>query len=84
LWNLQKKEPENNAREKHDLLVCPNCGFTLVQPWKSPLGRYQENWKGKAETLFPLLRPALSEPDLENPRLFFLYEDCYQTLLIGR
>ena len=51
---------------------------------KSPLEGYKENWNNNAEEIFPLIRPELNQADLSNPRLFFLYEDCYHTLLIGR
>jgi len=70
--------------EKHDMLVCPKCQTSLILSGKSPLGRYEENWKRNAEELFPLLRPPIDQADFGNPRLFFLYEDCYYTLLIGR
>jgi len=51
---------------------------------KSPLGRYEEGWKRNAEYMFPLVRPPLYLNDLANPRLYFLYEDSYHTLLIGK
>lgn len=70
--------------EKHDMLVCPNCKTSFFLKGKSPLGRYEDNWRKNAEEIFPLLRPPLYQSDLENPRLFFIYEDCYYTLLIGR
>ena len=70
--------------EKHDMLVCPKCKTSFILEGKSPLGRYEDNWKRNAEDVFPLLRPPLNQADLANPRLFFLYEDCYHTLLTGR
>ena len=70
--------------EKHDMLVCPKCGTSFFIEGKSPLGRYEENWRRNAEEVFPLLRPPLNQADLANSRLFFLYEDCYYNLLIGR
>jgi len=70
--------------EKHDMLVCPKCKTSFFIEGKSPLGRYEDCWKRHAEEVFPLLRPPLYQSDLGNPRLFFLYEDCYYTLLIGR
>jgi len=70
--------------EKHDMLICPRCKTSLIATDKSPLPRYEENWTKNAEDLFPLLRPPLYIHDLPNPRLFFLYEDCYHTLLVGR
>lgn len=70
--------------EQHDMLVCPNCKTSFFMEGKSPLARYQDIWKRNAEEIFPLLRPPLYQSDLGNPRLFFLYEDCYHTLLIGR
>lgn len=70
--------------ERHDMLVCPKCKLSLILPGKSPLGRYRDDWKRNAEMVFALLRPELHLNDLPIPRLFFLYEDCYQTLLIGR
>jgi len=78
------KDEEVFMVEKHDMLICPKCQTSLFLKDKSPMGRYEENWKGNAEDLFPLLRPPLYQNDLANPRLFFLYEDCYHTLLIGR
>ena len=70
--------------EKHDVLVCPRCKTSLIIKGKSPLPRYKENWTKNAEDIFLLLRPSLYIHDLPNPRLFFLYEDCYHTLLVGR
>jgi hypothetical protein len=70
--------------EKHDLLICPNCQTSIMMPGKSPLGRYIDKWKDNADELFPLLRPEMNISDFPIPRLFFLYEDCYFTLLIGR
>lgn len=70
--------------EKHDMLVCPKCQTSFMLPGKSPLGRYEDHWRQNAEDVFPLLRPPINQADLPNPRLFFLYEDCYHALLIGR
>jgi hypothetical protein len=70
--------------EKHDLLVCPECKTAIILEGKSPLSRFQDDWKRNAEEVFPLIRPPLYMDDLANPRLFFLYEDCYHTLLIGK
>jgi len=70
--------------EKHDMIVCPKCQTKIIDKSKSPLGRYTEEWKRNAEEAFPLLRPPLYVNDLENPRLYFLYENCYHTLLIGQ
>lgn len=70
--------------EKHDMLICPRCKTSLIMTEKSPLPRYEENWRRNAEEVFPLLRPPLHLHGLPNPRLFFLYEDCYHTLLVGR
>jgi len=66
--------------EKHDMLSCPKCKASF---W-IPLERYIEEWTKNANDLFPLLRPELHMEDLPIPQLFFLYEDCYYTLLIGR
>ena len=70
--------------EKHDMLICPICKTSIIMKDKSPLGRYKEAWERNAENIFPLVRPPLYLNDLANPRLFFLYEDCYHTLLIGK
>lgn len=70
--------------EKHDMPVCPKCKTSFILDGKSPLGRYEDNWKRNAEEVFPLLRPPMYQTHLANPRLLFLYEDCYYTLLIGR
>ncbi len=70
--------------DKYDMLVCPKCQTSFFIEGKSPLGRYKENWKKNAEEIFPLLRPPLRQNDLADLRLFFLYEDCYHTLLIGK
>lgn len=70
--------------KKHDMLVCPKCQTSIILERKSPLERYEENWKRNAEEVFPLLRPPLYQNDLASHRLFFLYEDCYHALLIGR
>lgn len=70
--------------EKHDMLVCPKCQSSLFIKGKSPLERYKESWNNNADEVFVLIRPELSQSDLENPQFFFLYEDCYHTLLIGR
>ena len=78
------KDEEVLMIEKHDLLVCPKCQTVIILKGKSPLGRYEDTWKRNAEEVFPLLRPPLYQNDLASPRLFFLYEDCYHTLLIGK
>lgn len=78
------KDKDIPMEEKHDMLVCPRCDFSIIDKAKSPLGRYQEIWQKNSEELFPLLRPPFHQDFIANPRLFFLYEDCYHTLLIGR
>lgn len=70
--------------EKYDMVVCPKCQTKIIDKSKSPLGRYMEEWKRNAEEAFPLLRPPIYVNDLENPKLYFLYENCYHTLLIGQ
>lgn len=70
--------------KKHDTLECPECETSFTLEGESPLGRYIELWSKNAEMLFPLLRPELALGDLPIPGLYFLYEDCYHTLLIGR
>jgi hypothetical protein len=70
--------------ERHDQLVCPICKTTFFVEGKSPLGRYEENWRKNAEEIFVFVRPPLYQTDLNNPRIFFLYEECYHTLLIGK
>lgn len=69
---------------KHDTLECSECRTVFMLEGESPLGRYIERWKKSAEELFPLLRPEMSIMKLPVPGLYFLYEDCYHTLLIGR
>lgn len=69
---------------KHDTLECSECRTAFTLEGESPLGRYIEHWTKSAEELFPLLRPELSIMKLPIPGLYFLYEDCYYTLLIGR
>ena len=70
--------------EKHDMIVCPKCQLSIIIEGKSPLGRYIDNWKKSSEELFPILRPPLYQDFLGNPKLYFLYEDCYYSLLIER
>ncbi len=70
--------------EQDDELVCPNCKTTLLIEGKSPLRRYEASWGKNAEDIFVFVRPPLYQTDLNNPRLFFLYEECYHTLLIGK
>jgi hypothetical protein len=70
--------------KKHDTLTCPECRLGLFVEGESPLPRYVETWKQNAENVFVLLRPDMYQADLANAKLFFLYEDCYHTLLIGR
>lgn len=70
--------------ERHDMLICPTCSMSIILKDKSPLGRYEEEWIKNAESMFPLVRPPLYLNDLANPRLYFLYEDCYHTLLMGK
>lgn len=70
--------------EKYDLVICPECKTSIIIEGKSPLGRYAEDWGKNAEDVFPFLRPPLYMNDLANLRLYFLYEDCYHSLLIGR
>jgi hypothetical protein len=70
--------------EINDTIVCPSCKTTLFNTSLSPLRRYQESWVKNAEDVFVFIRPPLYQPDLNSPRLFFLYEECYHTLLIGK
>jgi hypothetical protein len=56
---------------------CKNCVFIDLEGNK-------KKWYENAEEIFPFLRPELTAHDLPNPRLLFLYQDCYNTLLIGR
>ena len=48
------------------------------------LEAYQETWKDNSGFLFALLRPELPSTLTLEPGLKALYQDCYQTLLIGR
>ena len=48
------------------------------------LAAYQETWKNNSDFLFALLRPELPSTLTLEPGLKVLYQDCYQTLLIGR
>lgn len=70
--------------ERDDEFVCPVCKTTLYVEGRSPLGRYEREWRKNAEDIFVLLRPPLYQTDLNNPRIFFIYEECYHTLLIGK
>lgn len=70
--------------EKRDTLVCPKCQTSLIIKERSPLERFKENWNNNADEIFAFVRPELNQGDLANPKLFFLYEDCYHTLLIGK
>jgi transposase len=73
-----------NMIKKHDIYTCPQCNTSIIIPDESPIGRFNENWVINSKEIFPLLRPPLYQSDLPNPRLYFLYEDCYYNLLIGR
>jgi hypothetical protein len=70
--------------ERDDEFVCPNCKTTLYIEGKSPLGRYEREWSKNANDIICFLRPPLYQPDLNNPRIFFIYQECYHTLLIGK
>jgi len=48
------------------------------------LAAYQETWENNSDLLFALLRPELPSTVILEPGLKALYQDCYQTLLIGR
>lgn len=78
------KNKDVSLIEKHDMLVCPECGTSIIVKGKYPLGRYVETWKKNAEEVFPLVRPPFIQNDISSIRLFFLYEDCYHSVLIGR
>jgi hypothetical protein len=78
------KGKETPMTRKHDTLECSECKTVFVLEGESPLERYIECWKSSAEELFPLLRPELTIMKLPVPGLYFLYEDCYHALLIGR
>jgi len=80
----KRRGKEIRMIEEHDMLICPECKTSFFIKGKSPLGRYEESWRKNAEELFPLLRPPFYQDELANPRLFFLYDDCYHTLLIGK
>jgi len=81
-YKTDKREVE--LVKKHDTLFCPNCKTTLILKWETPLGRYSEMWKENSEKIYPYLRPDIYQDEMPNPRLFFLYEDCYVNMLIGR
>ena len=72
--------------EKYDVISCPECKTTayLKEKHHLSIGRYQKEWKENSEDYFPMMKPAFTQEELKSPRLFFLYEDCYQTFLIGR
>lgn len=78
------KNKEVVLTEKHDLLTCTECNSVLMLSSKSPLPRYQNDWRTTSESIYPLIRPFLSQDEFANARLFFLYEDCFHCLLIGR
>jgi hypothetical protein len=78
------KNKEVSLTEKHDLLVCSECNSSIMLSSKNPLPRYQEYWKLNSEALYPRIRDPLTQHDFANPRLFFLYEDCFHCLLTGR
>lgn len=71
-------------QRKNDMLVCPKCGSSWFIEGESPLKRYQETWNDTSGFLFAILRPELPGNVILEPGLKGLYEDCYQTLLIGR
>jgi hypothetical protein len=48
------------------------------------LAAHQETWKNNSDLLFALLRPELPSTLTLESGLKALYQDCYQTLLIGR
>lgn len=70
--------------KKNDMLICSKCGTSWKIAGISPLGRYQDTWVDNSHFLFALLRPELPDSINLEPGLNSLYEDCYQTLLIGR
>jgi hypothetical protein len=79
-----KKGDAITLQKKNDTLVCPKCGQSWLIEGASPLGRYQEFWVSTSSFLVALLRPELPSNVKLEPGLNSLYEDCYQTLLIGR
>ena len=80
----RKKGEEALMIEEHDMIKCPKCNTSFFITGKIPLERYFDEWKKNATNVFPMLRPEIYQHDLPIPNLFFLYEDCYFTLLIGR
>lgn len=77
---LKRNGEEIFMEKNHDSLICPKCKNCIFIDLES----HKKNWYDNAEEIFPFLRPELTSDDLPNPRLLFLYQDCYQTLLIGR
>jgi hypothetical protein len=77
---FETKWRRNSHGRKNDSLVCPQCKKCIF----SYLEAHKKGWYTKAEEIFPFLRPEPTNNDLPNPRSLFLYQDCYQTLLIGR
>lgn len=77
---LKQNGEEVFMDEKNDSLICPQCKNCIFVD----LEGYKKNWYKNSEEIYPFLRPELTSDDLPNPRLLFLYQDCYQTLLIGR
>jgi len=77
---MKQNGEEVLMEEKSDSLVCPKCKSCIF----IDLENHKKAWYKNAEETFPFLRPELTSHDLPNPRLLFLYQDCYQTLLVGR
>jgi hypothetical protein len=79
-----KKGDIVKLKRKNDVLECPKCGLSFPIEGISPLDRYMETWKDNSQFLSALLRPELPSNIILESGLKSLYEDCYQTLLIGR
>jgi len=77
---LNQNDEEVFMEEINDSLICPKCKNCIF----IDLENYKKAWYKNAEGIFPFLRPEITSDDLPNPRLLFLYQDCYQALLIGR
>lgn len=66
------------------ILECPVCHSYLQTNGEVLLEEHEKEWSENARKVLWNIRPAFNQNDVGNPRLYFLYMDCYHTLLVGR
>lgn len=78
------KEARIILEQNGNVLECPVCHNSFQIDGQDLLEEYEEEWNENSKRVLWNIRPAFNQNEIGNPRLYFLYMDCYHTLLVGR